>query len=101
MVDFWRFLNKPNTGRTQRKHDVILRRRARESDLKRNRRSQVFTWGCNGEGQLGYGTSNSAANSVPRCVEAMKGKQLVAVAVAKYHTVVLSADGEVRIGPNG
>lgn len=56
---------------------------------------EVFTWGCNGEGQLGYGTSNSAANSVPRLVEAMKGKPLVAVSVAKYHTVVLSADGEV------
>ncbi|GAQ82051.1 ankyrin repeat family protein / regulator of chromosome condensation (RCC1) family protein [Klebsormidium nitens] len=60
-----------------------------------SKEGEVFTWGCNGEGQLGYGTSNSAANSVPRCVEAMKGKQLVAVSVAKYHTVVLSADGEV------
>lgn len=56
---------------------------------------EVFTWGCNREGQLGYGTSNSASNYTPRVVESLKGKALVGVAAAKYHTIVLGADGEV------
>lgn len=56
---------------------------------------EVFTWGCNKEGQLGYGTSNSSSNNTPRLVEYLKGKLFMAVAAAKYHTVVLGADGEV------
>ncbi|OWM73200.1 hypothetical protein CDL15_Pgr001314 [Punica granatum] len=56
---------------------------------------EVFTWGCNREGQLGYGTSNSGSNYIPRLVEYLKGKRFEKVAAAKYHTVVLGADGEV------
>ncbi|KAJ4826405.1 hypothetical protein Tsubulata_028846 [Turnera subulata] len=56
---------------------------------------EVFTWGCNREGQLGYGTSNSASNYTPRMVEYLKGKFLTGVSAAKYHTIVLGADGEV------
>ncbi|XP_021715226.1 uncharacterized protein LOC110683186 [Chenopodium quinoa] len=56
---------------------------------------EVFTWGCNKEGQLGYGTSNSSSNNTPRLVEYLKGKFFMAVSAAKYHTVVLGADGEV------
>lgn len=56
---------------------------------------EVFTWGCNKEGQLGYGTSNSSSNNSPRLVESLKGKVFTTVAAAKYHTVVLGADGEV------
>lgn len=58
---------------------------------------EVFTWGCNREGQLGYGTSNSASNYTPRVVESLKGKVLTGVAAAKYHTVVLGGDGEVTL----
>ena len=32
----------------------------------------VYSWGCNLQGQLGYGTSDSASNALPRIVEAMK-----------------------------
>ncbi|KAM0848563.1 hypothetical protein ACQ4PT_054310 [Festuca glaucescens] len=56
---------------------------------------EVFTWGSNKEGQLGYGTSNSASNCIPRMVEYLKGKVLKGVSAAKYHTLVLGADGEV------
>eukprot|EP00250_Pteridium_aquilinum_P020342 c24788_g3_i2 orf=632-4153(+) len=66
------------------KHSVVL-----------TEAGEVFTWGCNREGQLGYGTSNSASNHVPRVVEYLKGKNLVAVSAAKYHTVVLGLEGEV------
>jgi alpha-tubulin suppressor-like RCC1 family protein len=57
---------------------------------------EVYTWGCNTEGQLGYGTSNSVSNYIPRVVECLKGRKLVAVSAAKYHTIVLGAEGEVR-----
>ncbi|KAF4368552.1 hypothetical protein F8388_018676 [Cannabis sativa] len=56
---------------------------------------EVFTWGCNREGQLGYGTSNSASNYTPRLVESLKGKVFTGVSAAKYHTLVLGGDGEV------
>ncbi|KAE9599647.1 hypothetical protein Lal_00046174 [Lupinus albus] len=56
---------------------------------------EVFTWGCNREGQLGYGSSNSASNYTPHLVESLKGKALTRVSAAKYHTVVLGSDGEV------
>ena len=56
---------------------------------------EVYTWGCNREGQLGYGTSNSASYYVPCVVESLKGQCLVEVSAAKYHTVVLRSDGEV------
>ncbi|ONK74270.1 uncharacterized protein A4U43_C03F4530 [Asparagus officinalis] len=56
---------------------------------------EVFTWGCNKEGQLGYGTSNSASNYTPRMVEYLKGKVFRGVSAAKYHTVVLGADSEI------
>ena len=32
----------------------------------------AYSWGSNLQGQLGYGTSDSASNAVPRIVEAMK-----------------------------
>lgn len=56
---------------------------------------EIYTWGCNKEGQLGYGTSNSASNYSPRVVEYLKGKHFIAVSAAKYHTIVLGSDGEV------
>ena len=34
----------------------------------------VFSWGANAEGQLGYGTSDSASNALPRFVEGMKAR---------------------------
>lgn len=56
---------------------------------------EVFTWGCNKAGQLGYGTSNSASNYTPRLVEYLKGKVFREVSASKYHTIVLSSDSEV------
>ncbi|KAK9788862.1 hypothetical protein WJX73_003208 [Symbiochloris irregularis] len=56
---------------------------------------RVFSWGSNLQGQLGYGTSDSASNATPRVVEVMKGKEVTAVAAAKRHTVLLTVAGEV------
>lgn len=49
---------------------------------------EVFTWGCNKEGQLGYGTSNSASNYAPRMVEYLKGKAFKGVSAADRKSVV-------------
>ncbi|MEW5302947.1 MAG: hypothetical protein WDW36_005684 [Sanguina aurantia] len=56
---------------------------------------EVLTWGCNRDGQLGYGTHNSANSPTPRLVDALKGRALTAVSLSKRHSVVLSAEGEV------
>lgn len=44
----------------------------------------VYSWGCNLQGQLGYGTSDSASNAVPRIVEAMKVSRAPTNDAAEY-----------------
>ena len=44
---------------------------------------RVFSWGSNLQGQLGYGTSDSASNATPRLVEAMKVKLWFYIGSAK------------------
>lgn len=49
----------------------------------------VYSWGNNLQGQLGYGTSDSASNAVPRIVEAMKVSTLhVAACLECLHCTV-------------
>ncbi len=55
----------------------------------------VYTWGSNTCGQLGYGAFDSMSSPLPRVVDAMKGKVVVMCAAAKRHTVVLTKDGDV------
>ena len=55
----------------------------------------VFTWGTNSCGQLGYGAFDSISSSTPRVVDALKGRPVVECAAAKRHTVVLTIDGDV------
>ena len=53
---------------------------------------EVYTWGGNAHGQLGYGTSGSSFSCAPRAVEALHPKRFAKVAAAKKHTVALCAD---------
>jgi Regulator of chromosome condensation (RCC1) repeat len=48
----------------------------------------VYSWGDNSQGQLGYGTTDSAANGNPRVVEAMK---VCCVSCARRHVCRLVA----------
>jgi len=57
---------------------------------------QVFAWGYNGNGQLGNGTTTSS--NVPVAVTttgALAGKTIVAIAAGYYHSLAVSADGQV------
>ncbi|KAL4535240.1 hypothetical protein Ndes2437A_g05967 [Nannochloris sp. 'desiccata'] len=56
---------------------------------------EVYSWGSNCLGQLGYGTFDSGSSTAPRLVEALKGRVVVAAAAAKRHTLALTADGDI------
>lgn len=56
---------------------------------------EIYTWGSNALGQLGYGTFDSGSSTAPRLVDALKGRVVVAAAAAKRHTLALTADGDV------
>ncbi len=56
---------------------------------------EIYSWGNNSLGQLGYGTFDSGSSTAPRLVEALKGRVVVATAAAKRHTLALTADGDV------
>ncbi|KAL3134847.1 hypothetical protein ABBQ32_007815 [Trebouxia sp. C0010 RCD-2024] len=49
----------------------------------------LFMWGRGQEGQLGVGTHQ--ANSVPKMVEALKGRRVLQVACGGYHTLAVCA----------
>eukprot|EP00898_Chlorokybus_atmophyticus_P005171 jgi/Chlat1/5655/Chrsp37S00872 len=58
---------------------------------------EVYTWGCNDDGQLGYGTCNSVSSYKPRLVDSLKGKAPgIQMSISKRHNMVLLADGEVH-----
>ncbi len=53
----------------------------------------VWTWGYNGYGQLGDGTTT--LRSAPVRITALDGVPIVAVAAGEFHTLALTAGGEV------
>lgn len=55
----------------------------------------VYTWGSNGHGQLGYGTTDSGSNPNPHCVESLKHKSIAHVSLAKKHSLALTEDGDI------
>ncbi len=61
-------------------------------------KGKVYTWGYNGAGQLGIGTSENSGFPIPHAVstsDALAGKKIVAIAADYNHCVALSCDGKV------
>ncbi|KAK3242147.1 hypothetical protein CYMTET_48143 [Cymbomonas tetramitiformis] len=62
-------------------------------------RGELFTWGANREGQLGYTSTSGGvlvdANLTPRTVDYLKGRELVHVSLSKRHSVVVDSEGDV------
>ena len=53
----------------------------------------VYTWGYNGDGELGNGTTQS--NSLPAKALTPAGVTFTEVAAGEYHTVAIASDGSV------
>ena len=53
----------------------------------------VWSWGAGGGGQLGHG--NQQYQLLPKKVEALAGRHVVAVSVGNFHSLALTADGAV------
>lgn len=54
------------------KHRVIAVTAANRHSACLTEGGQLYTWGSNLYGQLGYGTYDSASNAVPKLVDAFK-----------------------------
>ena len=61
----------------------------------------VWSWGNNGNGQLGNGSFTPAATDVPGQIAALSGKQIVAIAAGASHSIALGSDGTVWTWGNG
>eukprot|EP00906_Rhabdomonas_costata_P025663 RCo036660 len=58
------------------------------------RNGDLYTWGVGFQGRLGHGDKEPCF--VPRCVRgALAGRKVISVACGSFHTVALTADGEV------
>ena len=53
----------------------------------------VWSWGRGGFGQLGHGDQQSQL--LPKKVEALAGRRVIAVSAGEYHSLALTADGAV------
>ena len=58
---------------------------------------KVYTWGDNGDGQLGDGTTNDSP--LPICISnkenELKGKKIISISAGGYHTVAIDEEGKV------
>ena len=57
---------------------------------------KVYTWGDNGDGQLGDGTTNDSP--LPICISnkenKLKGKKIISISAGKGHTVAIDEEGK-------
>jgi uncharacterized delta-60 repeat protein len=54
---------------------------------------KVYSWGANGSGQLGNGTTSTTATSVPVAVTGLSTKIVTAIAAGYDHSLALCSDG--------
>ena len=86
---------EPRKVTSVRSHAIVRIAAANKHSVAVTSGGDVFTWGSNVCGQLGYGSFDSNASPNPRTVEALKGKRIVECAASKRHTLVLTDDGDV------
>ena len=55
----------------------------------------VYAWGLNDYGQLGLGKAASKNQTTPAKVEALSGIGVTQLSCGEYHTLALTAEGEV------
>ncbi|XP_034144249.1 RCC1 domain-containing protein 1 [Esox lucius] len=55
----------------------------------------VYTWGCGSHGQLGHG--DLSPEEEPRALEALMGLQMSSVAAGGWHSVCISAGGDLYV----
>jgi len=54
---------------------------------------KVYSWGINSKGQLGQGDCKNRRN--PTLIESLSGYKTVAVVTGRYHSLILTEDGQV------
>ncbi len=86
---------EPRKVTSLRSHAIVRIAAANKHSVAVTSGGDVFTWGSNACGQLGYGSFDSNASPNPRAVEALKGKRIIECAASKRHTLVLTGDGDV------
>ena len=55
----------------------------------------MYSWGCNGHGQLGHGTTSPGVNPAPTKIAKLEQIQVKQVACGYYHSMALTRDGKV------
>ena len=61
---------------------------------------EMFTWGRGTSGELGHGDEEET-RLVPKQVQSMRGKRVVAVSCGKVHTAAVTDDGELYVCGDG
>ena len=58
---------------------------------------QVYSWGYNGNGELGHGTTSPTTNPTPTKIAKLEQFQVKQVACGSSHSMALTRDGKVFI----
>ena len=72
---------------------VVAVSAGRNHNLALTASGSVWSWGCGGLGRLGHGDTQHQL--LPKKVEALAGRRVVAVSAGEYHSLALTADGSV------
>ena len=57
---------------------------------------QIYSWGYNGNGELGHGSASPSVNPAPTKIAKLEQFQVKQVACGYYHSMALTRDGKVK-----